>query len=180
MCAAGALRGSPASTTMTDRRGARAGGRREPGGRSADDGDVAVTLDGGGRGHSCPRRYSGSSKAQASLRYSQDFGGTMAELNEIEQVVRARLRSCATPWACRSTSSPHAPTSVPPPSAASRRANERSAWTSCCRWPAPSRSTSTSCSMSAATTMSSSARRQTGRASAQPGCSAGQPAPRSP
>ena len=54
----------------------------------------------------------------------------MAELNEIEQVVRARLEACATPWACRSTSSPRAPTSVPPPLAASRRANERSAWTS--------------------------------------------------
>ena len=62
--------------------------------------------------------------------------------------------------ACRSTSSPHAPTSARPPSAGSRPASGRSASTSCCRWPRPSRSTSTRCSTCAATTTWSSARRR--------------------
>ena len=72
-------------------------GGRQPGGRSADDGDVAASLDGGGGvvTHELDDTVT-TRKVHVRLQYSQDTGGTMATLDEIEHVVRSRLRSLHT------------------------------------------------------------------------------------
>ena len=71
----------------------------ESGGRSSDDGNVAVPLDGEGgvvahdvddRVH--PERRTSPCDIRKTARWQSD-GGAMAELDEIEQVVRTRLRS---------------------------------------------------------------------------------------
>jgi transcriptional regulator with XRE-family HTH domain len=69
----------------------------QPGRRSTDDGDVAVTLDRSGRMviHVLDDTVA-CRKEHATLRYSQENRGVTSELNEIERVVRSRLRSLRT------------------------------------------------------------------------------------
>ena len=76
-------------------------------------------------------------------RIRKTLGGAMTESEQIEQLVRTRLRSLRNTLALSLTSSPHERTSARPPSAGSRPASGRSASTSCSRWHEPSRSTST-------------------------------------
>ncbi len=68
--------------------------RCESGGRTADDGDVAVPFD-GARGvvtHGLDDKVSPDTRKRT-CEIRKNVGGAMAELNEIEQVVRTRLRS---------------------------------------------------------------------------------------
>ena len=69
----------------------------ESGGRSADDGDVAVPLEGGVRCSSCVDDTF-TPELQVTLRYSQEAERRerRAAANNIEQVVRTRLRSLRT------------------------------------------------------------------------------------
>ena len=95
MCAAGALRGSPASTTITDRRwrpswSAAASPAADPPTtatsqcRSTVRGAWSLMASTIGSIPEC---------ARALARFARAVGGAMAEPNEIEQVVRTRLRS---------------------------------------------------------------------------------------
>src|SRR5215510_8196476 len=94
MWAAGALRGSPASTTITDRRwrpswSAAASPANEPPMTATSQCRTTVR----GVWSVMPRRYDVSLKAHVVLHYSQGVQGQVAELDEIEEVVRTRLRS---------------------------------------------------------------------------------------
>ena len=164
MWAAGAFRGSPASTTITERRWRPSW--RAAASPAADPPTTATsqcrsTVRGAWSAHgSTIRSIAGSCKVPCGIRKTTGGGADGRGRTRSSRWCAPGCAACGTRWACRSTSSPPAPTSARPPSAGSRPASGRSASTSCSRSPPRSRSTSTRCSTCAATTTWSSARRR--------------------
>jgi transcriptional regulator with XRE-family HTH domain len=73
-------------------------GSGQPGGRPTDDGHVAVALDRPWRvvvAHALGR-YGAATKLHEALRDSQDGGRPMSDANDIDRIVRSRLRSLRT------------------------------------------------------------------------------------
>ena len=145
--------GSPLATQLQ--------GCGEAGSRAADDGDVAMTFDG------AVGVVTHAPNDRVIFDYCKPPCGIRKTLrrrpwpnwNRSNTSCALGCAACARPWACRSTSWLHAPTSAHRRSAGWRPANGRSASTSCCRSPAPSRWISTHCSTCSTTTTSSSGRR---------------------